>query len=83
MNDAVSEQKQLWILGFFLISVQAVRPYYGLDLKGDYDETVRYDGEIEQKRNYDPLTFFLARTFWPDHQKRDGYRGDQTISYTV
>ena len=82
MNDAVSEQKQLWILGFFLISVQTVRPY-ALDLMGDYDEIIRYDGEIEQKRSYDPLTFFFASTFWPDHQKRDGYKGDQTISYTV
>ena len=82
MDGAVSEQKQLWILGFLLISVQTLRPY-GLDLLGDYDEIVRFDEKIELKRNYDPLTFFLARTFWPDHQKRDGYRGDQTISYTV
>ena len=46
---------------------------------GDFDEIVRYDEEIEQKRSYDPLTFFLARTFWPDHQKGDGYNGDQTL----
>ena len=44
---------------------------------GDYDENVRYDEE--QKRSYDPLTFFLARTFLPDHQTRDKYNGDQTL----